>query len=54
MSWRRFLLIAVCGPLASCSATRLAYDNADTALRFMVASYLELDAMKRSPVSALL
>jgi Family of unknown function (DUF6279) len=44
VSWRRLLLIAVCAPLSSCSATRLAYDNADTALRFMVASYLELDA----------
>jgi hypothetical protein len=43
-TWRKALLIAVCTPLASCSATRFAYDNADTALRFMVASYLDLDA----------
>jgi len=43
-TWRKALLIAICTPLASCSATRFAYDNADTALRFMVASYLDLDA----------
>ena len=30
--------------LAACSATRVAYDNADTLLRFMAASYLDLDA----------
>jgi hypothetical protein len=30
--------------LASCSATRVAYDNADTMLRFMASSYLDLDA----------
>ena len=30
--------------LAGCSATRVAYDNADTVLRFMAASYLDLDA----------
>jgi hypothetical protein len=30
--------------LAACSATRLAYDNADTMLRFMLPSYLDLDA----------
>src|SRR5262249_14096780 len=44
VSWRKSLLIAVCAPLAACSATRLAYDNADTAVRFMAASYLELNA----------
>ncbi|HTQ75438.1 MAG TPA: DUF6279 family lipoprotein [Burkholderiales bacterium] len=44
MSWRRLLVLAVCAPLASCSATRFAYDNADTALRFMSSSYLDLDA----------
>lgn len=38
------LLLAICAPLVSCSATRFAYDNADTALRFMASSYLELDA----------
>jgi Family of unknown function (DUF6279) len=43
-TWRKALLIAICTLLASCSATRFAYDNADTALRFMVASYLDLDA----------
>jgi hypothetical protein len=30
--------------LAACSTTRLAYDNADTVLRFMASSYLDLDA----------
>ena len=30
--------------LAACSATRLAYDNADTAARFMASSYLDLDS----------
>jgi len=44
VSWRTLLLIATCAPLASCSAVRLGYDNADTALRFMVAGYLDLDA----------
>jgi Family of unknown function (DUF6279) len=38
------LLLAVCALLASCSATRFAYDNADTALRFMASSYLDLDS----------
>jgi len=42
--WQTVLLLAVCAPLASCSAIRIAYDNADTALRFMTASYLDLDA----------
>jgi hypothetical protein len=32
--------------LAACSATRLAYDNADTVLRFMASSYLDLDAVQ--------
>jgi uncharacterized protein DUF6279 len=44
VSWRRLLLLAVGAPLAACSAIRLAYDNADTAARFMVSSYLDLDA----------
>jgi len=30
--------------LAACSATRLAYDNADTVARFMASSYLDLDS----------
>ena len=30
--------------LAACSATRVAYDHADTLLRFMASSYLDLDA----------
>ena len=30
--------------LAACSATRVAYENADTLLRFMASSYLDLDA----------
>ena len=39
------LLFAIGAPaLVSCSATRLAYDNADTVLRFMASSYLDLDA----------
>ena len=39
------LLLVIGVPvLASCSATRLAYDNADTMLRFMVPSYIDLDA----------
>ncbi len=29
--------------LSACSATRVAYDNADTVLRFMASSYLDLD-----------
>jgi len=41
---RRAPLLAACVLLASCSAVRMAYDNADTALRFMASSYLELDA----------
>jgi len=41
----RFLLLAIAAlGLAACSATRVAYDNADTMLRFMAASYLDLDA----------
>jgi hypothetical protein len=41
----RFLLLAIGAlALASCSATRVAYDNAGTMLRFMAASYLDLDA----------
>lgn len=42
-TWQSALLLAVCAPLASCSATRIAYDNANTVLRFMASSYLELD-----------
>ncbi len=30
--------------LSACSATRVAYDNADTMLRFMASSYMDLDA----------
>src|SRR5207245_11036270 len=41
----RFFLLAISAlVLASCSATRVAYDNADTMLRFMASSYLDLDA----------
>jgi len=41
----RFFLLAISSlALAACSATRLAYDNADTVLRFMASSYLDLDA----------
>ena len=39
------LLLAISAlALAACSATRLAYDNADTMLRFMASSYMDLDA----------
>ena len=41
----RFFLLAIGAlGLAACSATRLAYDNADAMLRFMASSYLDLDA----------
>ena len=40
----RLLLAAGTLVLAACSATRVAYNNADTMLRFMVPSYLDLDA----------
>jgi hypothetical protein len=41
----RVLLLAISAlGLAACSATRVAYDNADTLLRFMAASYLDLNA----------
>ncbi len=41
----RFLLLAISAlALVACSATRVAYDNADTMLRFMASSYLDLDA----------
>ena len=41
----RFFLLAIGAlGLAACSATRVAYDNADTMLRFMASSYLDLDA----------
>ena len=38
------LLVTSALVLAACSATRVAYNNADTMLRFMVPSYLDLDA----------
>jgi negative regulator of sigma E activity len=41
---RRLALVAITLALGGCSATRLAYDNADTVLRFMASSYLDLDA----------
>jgi hypothetical protein len=39
-------LLAAAGVLAlsACSATRIAYDNADTVVRFMASSYLDLDS----------
>lgn len=43
MRWRNFLLLAACAGLVSCSSTRFAYDYADTALRYMASSYLDLD-----------
>ncbi|HVQ61941.1 MAG TPA: DUF6279 family lipoprotein [Burkholderiales bacterium] len=45
--WQTILLLAaVCVPLASCSATRMAYNNAETGLRFMASSYLDLNAVQ--------
>jgi Family of unknown function (DUF6279) len=44
VNWRTVPLLAACALLGSCSAVRMAYDNADTALRFMASSYLDLDA----------
>ena len=40
----RFLLAISTLALGACSATRVAYDNADAMLRFMASSYLDLDA----------
>jgi len=41
------LLLAISAlALAACSATRLAYDNADTMLRFMASSYLDIDSVQ--------
>jgi hypothetical protein len=36
-------LLAACALLGACSATRMAYDNADTMLRYMASSYFDLD-----------
>jgi len=44
MRLRTAPLLAVCAMLAACSSTRFAYNNADTALRFMASSYLDLDS----------
>jgi Family of unknown function (DUF6279) len=41
---RSILFLAACALLGACSATRMAYDNADTALRFISSSYLDLDS----------
>ena len=43
MNRRTVLCLAACALLAACSAMRMAYDHADTALRFMASSYLDLD-----------
>lgn len=51
MNWRTVPLLVVCALLASCSATRVAYNNADTALRFMMPSYLELDPAQTEEMS---
>src|SRR6267143_522570 len=51
----RFLLLAISAlVLASCSATRVAYDNADTMLRFMASSYLDLDAAQSDDLTPLI
>ena len=44
MNRRAIPLLAACALLGACSATRMAYDNADTMLRFMASSYFDLDA----------
>ena len=44
MNRRTVLCLAACALLAACSAMRMAYDSADTALRFMASSYLDLDS----------
>jgi hypothetical protein len=41
---RSLFVLTISALLASCSATRFAYDNADTALRYMAWAYLDLDA----------
>jgi hypothetical protein len=40
----RFLLAAALALLAACSATRVAYNNADSALRYMAWEYLDLES----------
>ena len=40
----RFLAAAALALLAACSATRVAYNNADTALRYMAWEYFDLDS----------
>ena len=43
----RFFLLAIGAlALAACSMTRVAYDNADTMLRFMASSYLDIDSVQ--------
>ncbi|HET7766478.1 MAG TPA: DUF6279 family lipoprotein [Burkholderiales bacterium] len=44
MNRRTIPLLAACALLGACSATRFAYDNADTLLRFMASSYFDLDS----------
>ena len=51
MNRRTIPLLAACALLASCSAMRMAYDNADTALRFMASSYLELEPAQAEDMS---
>ena len=43
---RAAVLLAACAALAACSSTRFAYDYADTALRYMASSYLDLDPVQ--------
>ena len=51
MNRRTAPLLAACALLASCSAMRMAYDNADTALRFMASSYLDLEPAQAEDMS---
>jgi Family of unknown function (DUF6279) len=44
VKWRTIPVLAACALVGACSATRMAYDNADTMLRFMASSYFDLDA----------
>jgi len=49
------LLLAISAlALGACSTTRLAYDNADTVLRFMASSYLDLDAEQSDELKPLI
>lgn len=50
MNRRMVPLLAAFALLGACSSTRMAYDNADTVLRVMMPSYLDLDAEQTEDV----